>query len=63
MARVVGHGLYGEGWPWIGTKIQALYRSGPGMAKCECGQMSDLLPSTAARKRWHAQHKQDVTHG
>lgn len=59
--RVAGHGLIDEGWPFIGTKIRASRRNGPGMGKCECGQMSDLLPSTAARKRWHKDHKLAVT--
>lgn len=30
------------------------------MAKCECGAMSDVLPSTNARKRWHREHKVEV---
>jgi hypothetical protein len=60
VSRLAGHGLIQEGWPFIGTHLQARYRSGPGMAKCECGSMSDVLPSASARKRWHRQHKEDL---
>jgi hypothetical protein len=58
--RLAGHGLIREGWPFIGTNIEARHRTGPGMAKCECGAMSDVLPSTNARKRWHRGHKAEV---
>lgn len=31
-----------------------------GHGKCSCGEVSDLLPSKAARKRWHRDHKHAV---
>ena len=31
-----------------------------GVAVCRCGATSEPLPSTAARKRWHREHKQAV---
>ena len=37
-----------------------------GQAVCQCGAVSPTLPSTAARQRWHREHKADVrarTHG
>ncbi len=43
--------LYGYSWE---TK-------GPG--QCSCGLLSEDLSSNAARKRWHAQHKEDVKYG
>lgn len=33
-------------------------RQGSGL--CSCGETSESLPSDAARKRWHADHKQHV---
>jgi hypothetical protein len=47
MDRVKGHA-------WRPTK------GGAGRALCECGKKSPVLPSTAARKRWHRQHKDAV---
>lgn len=58
--RLAGHGLIREGWPFISRNIEALYRTGPGMAKCECGTLSEVLPSTNARKDWHRKHKQEI---
>jgi len=55
-----GHGLVEEGWPFIGTQVRARYRGSPGMGKCSCGEMSEMLPSTVARKRWHREHKDKV---
>lgn len=55
--RVPGHTLPYEG------KILRQYRwsNGPGKAKCSCGAESALeLESTAARKRWHREHKRAV---
>ena len=54
-----GHWLWWEGAPhdhrggrigWNGT-------GGVGSAKCSCGELSPVLPSGAARKRWHREHK------
>lgn len=55
--RVKGHTLPFEG------RVRSVYRygSGPGHGRCSCGAASaDMLPSTAARQRWHRQHKSDV---
>jgi hypothetical protein len=43
--------LYGYSWEKVG----------PG--QCSCGLLSPDLPSTAARKRWHDAHKDDVLYG
>lgn len=59
-SRLAGHGLLHEGWPFIGTKIRATNNTGPGMGKCECGAMSEMVPTRAARKRWHRDHKADI---
>lgn len=58
--RLIGHGLRHEGRYWTGFR----YASGgaaPGV--CECGEKSDPLPSAAARKRWHAEHKKKMRRG
>lgn len=57
MKPIKGHGLRGEGrvlstGGWV--------KSGPDVGRCECGASSDHLPNTAARKRWHREHKQAV---
>lgn len=55
--RLSGHGLLYEG------RTRGWYRSetmGPGPAICSCGAESPPLPTTAERKRWHAQHKDAV---
>lgn len=55
--RVPGHTLPHEGrilgsWTWS---------SGPGRGVCSCGEESpEVLPSTAARQRWHREHKETV---
>lgn len=33
-----------------------------GHGRCTCGDASPCLDSGAARKRWHAQHKEQVIH-
>ena len=33
------------------------YGTGPGRGRCSCGAESETLPTTAARKRWHREHK------
>lgn len=57
MKTVRGHALRYEGrvlstGGWV--------KSGPGPGRCECGAISPELPSTAARQRWHRDHKQAV---
>ena len=32
----------------------------PGWPRCECGERAPTLPSDAARKRWHREHKEAV---
>lgn len=65
MARVVGHALAHEGAPYslidgrwvrLGIGVQPY-----GAARCSCGQMSPPLRSTTARRRWHREHKADIT--
>jgi len=58
--RLAGHGLRHEGRHWTA----AGYVSG-GMAPgvCECGAKSPELPSAAARKQWHRDHKADIRAG
>ncbi len=64
--RVPGHTLQFEGAPHDDTgerRSGILYAAtkGPGRAKCSCGQMSEWLPTTAARRRWHRDtHKADI---
>lgn len=55
---VPGHHLPFEGK----TKAQWMYRSGvaSGSTKCSCGVESPVLPTIAARQRWHREHKLDV---
>lgn len=33
---------------------------GPGRGKCSCGALSEILPTRAARKRWHREHKDAI---
>ena len=51
-----GHGLFAEGRVLAGYG----WGSGPGRGKCSCGALSETLPSTAARQRWHKEHKAEV---
>src|SRR5256885_2683866 len=66
-----GHGLQAEGqaveprdrweggWNWqVRGQRVALTHAKVGKALCECGEWSPELPSTVARKRWHANHKE-----
>jgi len=61
--RVTGHTLWFEGRghnadgePRYGLRGYLGYDRG----KCSCGVLSEPLPSAAARKRWHREHKQEV---
>lgn len=71
-----GHGLLYEGRPvWrsvtpTGPRYDATglgwYMAnpvGPGIAVCRCGAISPVLPSNAARKRWHQGHKNEMKGG
>lgn len=56
-ARVKGHTLRYEG------QTRGYWRSermGPGPGICSCGVESEVLPTTAARQRWHRAHKGEV---
>jgi hypothetical protein len=62
VTRLAGHALLHEGaaHDYVGLRIVYGDRS-TGRAKCECGAMSEVLPSGAARRRWHAEiHKPAV---
>lgn len=51
--QLKGHGLRFEG------RVNGYFGmgSGPGKGRCSCGAESETLPTTAARQRWHRQHK------
>ena len=53
---VKGHTLFNEGELFY--ELGKLNRSGNG--ECSCGAISEVLPSTAARQRWHREHKAEV---
>jgi len=62
VTRLVGHALWHEGAPYDDRGRRIEYpRTTEGRAKCECGELSEALPSGAARRRWHADHKADVS--
>lgn len=59
-----GHALQYEGRAVVWDDefpgyLRLLYAS-QGSAACECGTHSPVLPTTAARQRWHAVHKDEV---
>jgi hypothetical protein len=56
--RLVGHELRWEGR--LDNYVYARNRNGEGSTRCTCGALSPVLPSTAARKRWHREHKDAV---
>lgn len=66
--RLSGHELQYEGAPYRlegrrAVRIDSSYyatRAGEGRGLCSCGAYSKVLPSAAARKRWHAEHKDAV---
>jgi hypothetical protein len=64
VTRLTGHRFEREGsahddngdllaGAWVRT-------SGPGRGRCECGALSESLPSGNARKAWHRDHKAQV---
>lgn len=67
MTRIAGHGLHREGAAYDdnGNVVTSMFQvvwGGPGRAKCECGVLSEVLPSGAARRRWHREiHKLEVS--
>lgn len=68
MSVVKGHGLISEGAGYPpGTEARSAlarywgtFHEPAGVGLCRCGATSDPLPSNAARKRWHREHKQAV---
>ena len=60
--RVAGHALQAEGKPHEpngeGGHMRAWRHAG--YALCSCGAASPELESDAARKRWHAVHKDEI---
>lgn len=65
--NIKGHALRSEGKPYVlGGDDQdpyvrnQTYQSG-GYALCECGATSGWLSSDGRRKRWHADHKAQIT--
>jgi hypothetical protein len=59
--RVKGHELCREGAAHFSGEHEYTTREGTwGRGCCSCGQMSEMLPSTAARKRWHREHKRRI---
>ena len=66
MRAIKGHGLAGEGAPHdaegkrIFKDIWSVGTGGEGRGKCSCGELSEVLPSGGARKRWHKTHKENL---
>lgn len=54
--RLAGHSVPYEGRIFDGW----LVRDGAGEARCSCGAVSPVLPSTNARRKWHREHKDEV---
>ena len=54
---VKGHGLLREGAAHDEAGNYHGISMYVGYGFCECGARSSLLESTAARKRWHREHK------
>jgi len=68
MTVAPGHGLRNEGAPFTrlpGPGRPQFWRdsstasstAGEGRAICSCGSYSTVLPTAAARKSWHREHK------
>lgn len=57
---VSGHTLRYEGQPFDGNG-KKLHGVREGRGKCSCGALSDVLDSNNKRKRWHAEHKAEVS--
>jgi hypothetical protein len=59
--RLSGHALRLEGAAYLESGDRWIREdpNGPGAGRCSCGAVSGTLPSRAARKRWHFQHKED----
>lgn len=61
-----GHALRSEGAAYRpgdeGVLVRVRWNSvaGDGVGACECGAASRVLGSAAARRRWHAAHKDEI---
>jgi hypothetical protein len=57
--QLAGHGLQAEGKPYTiaGSELIRVQCGRHGRGLCSCGAASEVLPTDAARKRWHAAHK------
>lgn len=66
-SRVAGHTLEREGAAHDdqGRLVYGSYvaTSGAGRGMCSCGELSDVLLSGSARRRWHTNHKSNITGG
>ncbi len=71
MRAVRGHGLLNEGTGYKAgqpidiylTRLWLAAHDVAGVGICRCGAVSDPLPSDAARRRWHREHKLAVLAG
>lgn len=65
-SRLPGHSLTSEGKPFAWSDVSGRYvRTYPahekqGRGLCECGEVSPVMISDAARKRWHTAHKESA---
>ena len=67
--RLAGHGLRSEGAPfmlnedgnWARSSRHFSTVSGVGRGPCECGAVSPLTNSSTDRKKWHREHKAEVS--
>lgn len=59
---VKGHTLLGEGQGYDsnGKRTWTYHPERHVHGQCSCGALSPPLPSNGARKRWHAEHKQQI---
>jgi hypothetical protein len=57
--RLAGHTLDSEGAAFDG-RGRRVRDSRLGYGVCSCGDMSELLTSNNARKRWHRDHKAEI---
>lgn len=66
-ARVPGHSLVSEGAAYAVEESGRIARvrwnsvGGYGRGLCSCGEFSDLLTSAHQRKKWHREHKSQVS--
>ena len=63
--QIKGHGLQAEGKPYADNEEGGWMRVHvyEGVGLCSCGATSDMFDSDAARKRWHKDHKAELSAG